>query len=86
MLQNNTKSNIRMRMNAIMHIRKRVLAVTQGELANIASVKQATVSRWESGELSPSLEQMDAIRTEIIRRGLDWRDAWFFELPKEAAG
>ena len=65
-------------MNPLMHIRKNVLQATQAEMAEIAGVRQATVSRWETGELEPSRDQMAAIRGEALRRGLSWDDGWFF--------
>jgi transcriptional regulator with XRE-family HTH domain len=72
-------------MNTIAHIRKSVLKVSQSELADVAGTKQATVSRWETNQLSPDLEQLKSIRAEVLRRGLDWDDAWFFSTPEEAA-
>lgn len=67
------------------HIRKQVLKVTQRRLAEIAGVSQATVSRWEDGELSPDLTEMAAIRSEAINLGRDWDDALFFTKPEQAA-
>lgn len=69
------------RMNAVLHLRKQVLGINQSALAAIAGATQATVSRWETGELSPDLNQLSAIREEVKRRGLEWDDAWFFETP-----
>lgn len=71
-------------MNAIIHIRKTVLNVTQGALANIAGVQQATVSRWESGDSSPDLDQLGKIRAALIERGISWNDEWFFVVPEAA--
>lgn len=68
-------------MTAIEHIRRSVLQLSQAELARIASTSQATVSRWEAGELKPDISQMAAIRAEAKRRGIDWQDVWFFEAP-----
>lgn len=76
---------IYMDMSYMLHIRNVVFGVTQRELADIAGTKQATVSRWESGELFPDQEQMARIRDTAIERGLDWSDSWFFELPETAA-
>jgi len=70
-------------MSQLLHIRREVLKLTQSEMAAIAGVRQATVSRWEKGALEPSLAEMQAIREEAIRRGIDWRDAWFFPAPTE---
>lgn len=72
-------------MNVISAIRKR-LRVSQSELAIIAGTTQATVSRWESGDLHPDLPQMSAIRAEAMLRGADWDDGWFFSpAPVEEA-
>lgn len=74
-----------LRMNAISHIRKSILGVTQSTMAEIADTRQATVSRWETGELLPDIEHMRAIRAEVQRRHLAWDDSWFFDCPGEAA-
>lgn len=68
-------------MHPIEHIRKNVLDITQGAFAEITGVTQATVSRWESRELEPSLGELDRIRAEVKARGLPWDDSWFFEAP-----
>lgn len=68
-------------MNPIAHIRQEILKVPQSVLADIAGTTQATVSRWENGELNPDIEQMAAIREAAIERGLSWDDRWFFEPP-----
>jgi len=72
-------------MNPMLHIRKNVFAVTQAEMAQIARASQPAYSRWENGETTPTLNQMDHIRSEALRRGLNWDDSWFFEAPMEAA-
>lgn len=72
-------------MNAIPHIRKNVLNVSQAAFAAITGANQATVSRWENGELTPDLEQLRAIRAEAKRLGLEWDDSWFFETPNETS-
>lgn len=66
-------------MRPIEKIRKNVFGATQAEFARIAGVVQATVSRWESGESSPTLEQLELISAEAIARGLDWDSDWFFQ-------
>ena len=65
-------------MNKIRHIRTR-LGLSQLDLAEITGVSQATVSRWDSGELQPRLEDLTRIREFALTNGLDWRDAMLFE-------
>lgn len=72
-------------MNTILHIRKNVIEASQTAFAAIAGTNQATVSRWERGELFPNLEQMRAIRSAVLESGADWDDRWFFEVPSETA-
>jgi transcriptional regulator with XRE-family HTH domain len=64
-------------MNAIKAIRKHVFGVTQIEFAEIAGVKQSSVSRWEAG-VAPTLDEMAAIRRAAVERGLPWSDEFFF--------
>lgn len=68
-------------MNPMPIIRKSVLDISQAELAAIAGTTQATVSRWEKGELQPDRAQLARIREAAKSRGLAWDDAWFFEMP-----
>lgn len=70
-------------MNPLARIRKEILRITQSELAAVTGVRQATVSRWEKGELEPSREQLAAIRTYALSCGMAWDDLWFFE-PRPA--
>lgn len=65
-------------MNPLRQIRTNVFRITQAEMAGIAATTQATVSRWESDELTPSIEHLRRIRDEAVRRGLLWEDAYFF--------
>lgn len=60
-------------------IRKHVLGMTQVELAALTQVGQATVSRWENGELEPDRQQMATIREAVIAQGKPWKDEWFFD-------
>lgn len=66
-------------MNPLEHIRRNIFRITQNEMAQLAGVRQPTVSRWENGSLVPSLSQMRRIRAAAIRRGLSWDDRLFFE-------
>lgn len=72
-------------MNAMLHIRKNVLKLSQAAMAAVAKVSQGTVSKWETGELFPDRREMERIRTEALRRGFAWEDRWFFECPTEPA-
>lgn len=71
-------------MNPLLQIRKNVFDVTQREMAVIAEVSQATISRWENGG-APDRHELSRIRLEALKRGLPWEDSWFFEAPSEAA-
>lgn len=70
-------------MNPLLHIRKNVLRTTQADLATIAGTRQGTVSRWETGELLPDLDQMSRIRDAAKDRGVDWDDSLFFATPEQ---
>lgn len=48
-------------MSPIERIRKSVLGLSQAQFAAIAGVRQSTVSRWETGELSPSIREVGRI-------------------------
>jgi transcriptional regulator with XRE-family HTH domain len=72
-------------MSAIAHIRKKVLGVSQAAIAEMTGVTQATVSRWEKGELSPNLRELAILREAARAKGGDWEDSWFFE-PPQASG
>ncbi|KAB2656293.1 helix-turn-helix domain-containing protein [Brucella tritici] len=65
-------------MNTIRFIRKSVFKVGQGEFAKIANVAQATVSRWERSESSPTLDEIKRIRDEAAARAIPWSDDWLF--------
>ncbi len=71
-------------MNTIRYIRKEVFGLTQADFAALAGVTQATVSRWEGG-VSPSLDEVGAIREAAAERGVELKDEWFFEVPNEPA-
>ena len=66
-------------MNSIQHIRKNILRMTQGEMATAANVSQATVSRWESGELEPSIGEAAHILADAKRRGASLSPDDFFQ-------
>lgn len=69
-------------------IRTSVFDIRQDQMAAIAGTSQATVSRWESGELEPDRNQMVAIRAAALARDLPWQDEYFFNaaaIPQERA-
>lgn len=68
-------------MSAIAHIRKQVLGISQAALAEIAGVTQATVSRWEKGELVPDLNALSRVRTAAREKDPAFDERWFFEVP-----
>ena len=68
-------------MRPITHIRKNLFEVSQAAFGQIAGTTQASVSRWEAGELAPSQPEMERIRDEAKSRGIKWDDRWFFETP-----
>jgi transcriptional regulator with XRE-family HTH domain len=72
-------------MNILRHIRADVFGLTQIEFAALTGVAQATISRWETGELHPGLPEMQRIRDEAIRRGFEWDDSLFFEAGASAS-
>ena len=69
----------------IERIRREILGISQVAMAAVTSTSQATVSRWENGELEPDRSQMEAIRRAVRKRRLDWDDRWFFEAPERAS-
>lgn len=68
-------------MQPLEYIRREVFRVTQTEMAKIADTTQATVSRWENGELEPDRDQLVMIRNEALKREKEWSDHLFFEVP-----
>lgn len=72
-------------MNQMLRIRRNVFRVTQIEMAQIAGVKQPTISRWERGLREPDLSHLQRIRAEAHRRKLRWDDRWFFTVEGRAA-
>lgn len=72
-------------MNQMLSIRRNVFRVTQIEMAQIAGVKQPTISRWERGLRDPDLSHLQRIRAEARRRKLRWDDRWFFAAEGRAA-
>lgn len=71
-------------MSAITKI-KAALSATQVDLARITGRNQATISRWESGEGVPNLEDLRKLRAEFVRRGIAWSDEFWAEGPEASA-
>jgi len=67
-----------MRMNNVRRIRKTLFRVSQAKFGEIAGVTQATVSRWETGILAPSLLELDRIRASARQKGLKLKAEDFF--------
>ena len=70
-------------MNTVRYIRDKVFKLTQAPFAAIAGVSQATVSRWETGELEPNRDNMERIHRAAIERGLELDYTSFFNAPPE---
>ncbi len=56
------------RMTPFRRLRKEILKVTQAHIAEVTGTTQATVSRWESGELYPDARQLAALRSKWGRK------------------
>ncbi len=63
---------------AIQKIRCEIFGVTQVEMADILGTSQATISRWEAGIGEPSLNHIQRVRAEALRRQLEWDDRLLF--------
>jgi transcriptional regulator with XRE-family HTH domain len=74
-----------MPMLPIAHIRQSVFKKTQAEFAALAGTSQATVSRWENGELTPDTGNLDRIRQAAQANNIDWNDSWFFVTPEKVS-
>lgn len=69
--------------NVLARIRKDVFGLTQRELAIVAGTRQATVSRWETGALEPSRDQIQAILNKAAELGLSLSASDFFDLSAD---
>jgi transcriptional regulator with XRE-family HTH domain len=70
-------------MNSMAHIRKNIFKLTQPQMAAVACVAQSLVSRWETGDRFPDIQDMDRIRKHAHSLGIKWDDSWFFEAPPQ---
>jgi transcriptional regulator with XRE-family HTH domain len=71
-------------MTPVAHIRRRVLKMTQVQLAAALKVSQPTVCRWERQGLFPA-EYQRRVRALARAAGLPWSDSWFLDAPHAAA-
>jgi transcriptional regulator with XRE-family HTH domain len=72
-------------MNQISFLRRQIFKINQAEFAKLAQVGQATVSRWENDENSPSLYHIKNLRNAAAMRGIAWDHEWLFSaVPAEA--
>jgi len=72
-------------MYALAHIRKTRLGLTQAAFAELAEVNQSTVSRWERGELSPTVEEVNRIIAGAKKLKVELAPNEFFARPPAAA-
>jgi transcriptional regulator with XRE-family HTH domain len=66
-------------------IRNSIFQLTQREFAALAGTSQATVSRWEKGELTPDTSNLERIRRAASERNIEWQDSWFFVTPERVS-
>ena len=59
-------------------IRARIGFATQIEFARALDVDVSCVNKWEAGTRRPRYREMQRIRRLALRRGIAWRDEWFF--------
>ena len=79
-------SNMRFRMNWIFYIRKHVLGLTQGQLAEELFVNQTTVSRCErqtKPETLPRDSFIHLIDLVKSKTGKSLPAMWFFKTPEQ---
>lgn len=70
-----------------LHIREKIFGFrTQQEFADALGYEQATISRWESGEIEMSRKAMDRIRDLAAQRGIRWDNNWFFVTANDFVG
>jgi transcriptional regulator with XRE-family HTH domain len=53
--------------------------LTQRQFAELAGTTQPTLARWETGELKPNIDHLTRIRKAARKRGIRWKDAYFFD-------
>jgi transcriptional regulator with XRE-family HTH domain len=70
-------------MSRCRYIRKAVFGMTQTQFADMLGIWQGAVADLERRDALPAKHQI-TIRKEAAKRGLTWRDDWFFETPEAA--
>ncbi|CAN1564722.1 Cro/C1-type helix-turn-helix domain [Caulobacteraceae bacterium] len=71
-------------MSPIRFVRSVVLGLTQAEFARLLGVREAAVSKWETGrvvDLPIGSKIRPAVLKIVEERGLPWQDSWLFEVP-----
>jgi transcriptional regulator with XRE-family HTH domain len=66
-------------------IRTKVFEVSQIEMAEIAGVRQPTISRWETAKSRVPATALSRIRDAAKARRLPWDDRWVFGHKVHAA-
>lgn len=69
-------------MKPIKFIRKHIFKLTQAEFGLMLGIKQSVVSDMEKSGIVTMGHQI-TIREEAARRGMQWSDSWFFEMPED---
>jgi transcriptional regulator with XRE-family HTH domain len=65
------------------YIREHVFGIpTQAEFARLLNYTQATISRFETGEIVAGRDFQERVRALARERKVRWNDRWFFEVPK----
>ena len=59
-----------MQTNQFLKDRRLELGLTQAEIARFVGVSEATVSRWESGDIASMRQNRIAALAEILRKGV----------------
>lgn len=65
------------------YIRQNVFGMNQTAFAQMLGLSQSAVAMLEQRDAMPEKHQR-TIRKEATKRGLPWRDEWFFETPEAA--
>ena len=61
-----------MQTNQFLKDRRLELGLTQAEIARFVGVSEATVSRWESGDIASMRQNRIAALAEILRVDINW--------------